>query len=74
MDCHRIEKQGLVVLYINGKLKPALQTEYEVHILECQKCSEYLESLQAVRLALISSTGLDEVTPLLQKLQRHRGR
>lgn len=59
MDCHQVAKQGFVVLYVNGKLKPVLQTEYEIHILECQKCFEHLEKVQALRAALISSSGLD---------------
>ena len=74
MDCRQVAKQGLVVLYVNGKLKPVLQTEYEIHILECQKCSEELEGIEALRAALISSTtDLDGDTPVHQKSQRHGG-
>jgi hypothetical protein len=59
MDCHQVAKQGIVVLYVNGKLKPVVQTEYEIHILECQKCFEDLEKVQALQAALIPYTGLD---------------
>jgi hypothetical protein len=70
MDCHQIAKQGLVVLYVNGTLKPSLQTDYEIHILECQKCSEDLENVQAMRAALISPDGLDKARQLRSKSPR----
>jgi len=63
MDCRQVVRQGLVVLYVSGKMKPVLQIEYEIHILECQKCSEDLERIQALRAALISSPAVEGATP-----------
>jgi hypothetical protein len=71
MDCRQIAKQGLVVLYVNGKLKPVLETEYEIHVLECQKCFEDLERIQAMWAALISSPGLDAASHVRGKSPRH---
>lgn len=70
MDCRQVVRQGLVVLYVNGKMKPVLQTEYEIHILECQKCCEDLERIQALRAALISSPAVEGATPVSAKPPR----
>ena len=49
MDCHELERSELAEKYLSGQLDPALQDEFETHILECPRCLRTLEVLQNVR-------------------------
>jgi len=48
MDCSNIDRNELAEEYLNGALDEARQSDFEIHILECQKCLEAVEVLQAV--------------------------
>ena len=52
MDCSKIDRNELAEEYLNDALDEAQQSDFEIHILECQKCLEAVEVLQAVRFDL----------------------
>src|SRR5262249_37151993 len=52
MDCSNIDRDELAEEYLNGILDEVRQSDFEIHILECQKCLEAVEMLQAVRFDL----------------------
>ena len=49
MVCREVEQDELVAKYVSGKLDPAAQDNFEIHILECESCRTSVEILQAVR-------------------------
>ncbi len=49
MDCQELDRKELAEKYVSGQLDPALQDEFETHILECPRCLRTLEVLQNVR-------------------------
>lgn len=49
MVCRDVEKNDLAEKYLNGQLDPATEDDFELHILECRNCQDFLEALQAVR-------------------------
>jgi hypothetical protein len=49
MDCLTVTREELAEQYLQGKLDPPRQDEFETHLLECAKCMQELELLQAVR-------------------------
>src|SRR5215470_19078143 len=52
MDCSNIDRNELAEEYLNGALDEANQNDFEIHILECQKCLQAVETLQVVRFDL----------------------
>jgi TolA-binding protein len=52
MDCPDLSRVDFLEKYLRGELGPAEQDEFEVHILECARCLQALETVQAVRDAL----------------------
>ncbi len=52
MDCQRIAGEELVEKYLNGRLEPAEQDNFEVHLLECPQCLERTEALQMAHASL----------------------
>jgi hypothetical protein len=49
MDCQALDRNELAEKYVSGQLDPALQDEFETHILDCPRCLQTLEVLQNVR-------------------------
>lgn len=49
MDCLTANREELAEKYVQGKLDPSRQDEFETHLLECAKCMQELELLQAMR-------------------------
>lgn len=49
MLCRDVERNEIAEKYLNGQLDPALQDEFELHILDCRRCLASLELLEAVR-------------------------
>lgn len=49
MDCLTVNREELAEKYLQGKLDSARQDEFETHLLECAKCTQELELLQALR-------------------------
>jgi hypothetical protein len=52
MNCQSILQDEIAEKYLRGKLDPAKQDEFEVHILECGACLQSVEVLQEMREAL----------------------
>ncbi|PYX93397.1 MAG: hypothetical protein DMG67_04300 [Acidobacteria bacterium] len=52
MNCQRVADDEIVERYLNGQLEPALQDDFEVHILECPHCRARAETLSAARAGL----------------------
>ena len=48
MDCLTVNREELAEKYLQEKLDPAQQDEFETHLLECPKCMQELELLQAL--------------------------
>lgn len=49
MDCLTVNREELAEKYLQEKLDPAQQDEFETHLLECPKCMQELELLQTLR-------------------------
>lgn len=49
MDCLSVKREELAEKYLQAKLDSARQDEFETHLLECAKCMQELELLQALR-------------------------
>ena len=49
MQCQELHRDELAEQYLNGKLDPAAQDEFEVHILECVQCLRQVEAVQTLR-------------------------
>ena len=49
MDYRERERRDLVAEYVSGQLSPELQADFELHILECRRCQQALETLQVAR-------------------------
>jgi len=49
MDCHEVARGELAEEYLQGRLDATRQDDFEAHILECEKCLQAVEALQAVR-------------------------
>jgi Putative zinc-finger len=47
--CRKSERGDLLAEYVSGQLSPEVQADFELHILECQRCQEALETLQVAR-------------------------
>ena len=47
--CRKSERGDLLADYVSGQLSPEVQSDFELHILECQRCQEALETLQVAR-------------------------
>jgi Tetratricopeptide repeat/Putative zinc-finger len=48
MNCQELDRDDLAEKYLSGQLDPAVQDEFETHILECPRCLQTLEVLQNV--------------------------
>ena len=53
MDCKIIEQNELAEKYVAGGLDSSQQDEFEVHLLECSRCLDAIEMLDAVRFDLM---------------------
>ena len=49
MDYRDGERHDLLAEYVSGQLSPELQADFELHILECRRCQQALETLQVAR-------------------------
>ena len=49
MECQELHRDELAEQYLNGQLDPATQDDFEVHILECARCLNRVEAMQALR-------------------------
>ena len=49
MDYRERERRDLVAEYVSGQLSPELQADFELHIFECRRCQQALETLQVAR-------------------------
>jgi len=49
MDYREDERADLLAEYVSGQLSPELQADFELHILECRRCQQALETLQVAR-------------------------
>ena len=38
MNCQNVGEDGIAEKYLKGELQEPLQDEFEVHILECDRC------------------------------------
>jgi hypothetical protein len=52
MNCQSVGEDGIAEKYLKGELEPPVQDEFEVHILECPRCLQSVETLQEMRTAL----------------------
>jgi hypothetical protein len=52
MKCQELQQSDLAEKYVSGQLDESRQNEFELHILECAKCLQAVEVLQALRLEL----------------------
>jgi len=52
--CRKSERGDLLAEYVGGELSPEVQSDFELHILECQRCQEALETLQVARDDLVA--------------------
>lgn len=52
--CQKSERGDLLAEYVGGQLSPEVQADFELHILECQRCQEALETLQVARDDLVA--------------------
>jgi TolA-binding protein len=52
MDC-QVDRHALIEQYLQGKLQPDLQDDFEVHMLGCEDCQEALELLETARYDLM---------------------
>ncbi len=52
MNCQSVGEDGIAEKYLKGELEPPVQDEFEVHILECLRCLQSVETLQEMRTAL----------------------
>lgn len=52
MNCQNVGEDGIAEKYLKGELEPPVQDEFEVHILECPRCLQSVETLQEMRTAL----------------------
>src|SRR5579863_4196759 len=49
MECRQLHRDELAEKYLNGQLDPAVQNDFEVHILECSQCLKQVEAVQTLR-------------------------
>src|SRR6266849_2080443 len=49
MNCQQVARDELVEKYLNGQLEPALERDFQVHILECPECLALLETCEDIR-------------------------
>src|SRR5713226_9650614 len=49
MDCEQIARDELVEKYLQGRLEPALERDFQVHLLECPECLALLETCEDIR-------------------------
>jgi TolA-binding protein len=48
MNCQELDRDELVEKYLRNQLDSTMQDDFEIHILECPRCLQTLEALQAV--------------------------
>lgn len=49
MDCEQVAREELVEKHLHGQLEPALDLDFQAHILECRKCLALLETCEDIR-------------------------
>jgi len=49
MNCEQVARDELVEKYLNGQLEPAVEHDFQVHILECRECVALLETYEDIR-------------------------
>jgi len=54
MDCQLVTQGELAEQYVSGKIDPALQDEFEIHILECRECARLVEVCEETRIGLVA--------------------
>ena len=68
MDCRQLDRNEVAEKYLKGHLDPALQDDFETHILECASCLETVEALQYARDDLAERAHLLRSRPSGQKV------
>jgi TolA-binding protein len=48
MNCQAISRDDLIEKYLNRRLDPATEDEFELHIFDCSRCARLLELFQTV--------------------------
>jgi anti-sigma factor RsiW len=60
MDCNELVE--LVTAYLDGSLDPDTRSRFDLHLMECEGCENYLQQFrQTVR--TVGSIGNDELDP-----------
>jgi hypothetical protein len=49
MMCKTAEREGLAERYVRGQLGLEMKEEFEIHLLECPKCLERVETLNEIQ-------------------------
>ena len=60
MDCHELVE--LVTAYLDGSLDANTRERFDLHLLECDGCENYLQQFQVIVRAL-GSLGSEDVEP-----------
>jgi hypothetical protein len=60
MNHAHIEDNGIVELYVTGRLPPDQQREFEIHMLSCPRCTDAIEEAGLLRQGLRLTDGLVE--------------
>jgi anti-sigma factor RsiW len=60
MDCNELVE--LVTAYLDGSLDPEMRARFDVHLLECDGCENYLQQFRAT-IETLGSVRDDELDP-----------
>ena len=60
MDCNELVE--LVTAYLDGSLDPEMRARFDVHLLECDDCQNYLQQFRAT-IETLGSVRDDELDP-----------
>ncbi|WP_428366714.1 anti-sigma factor family protein [Mycolicibacterium sp.] len=60
MDCNELVE--LVTAYLDGSLDPETRARFDLHLLECDGCENYLQQFR-VTVATLGTIGDDQIAP-----------
>jgi anti-sigma factor RsiW len=60
MDCNELVE--LVTAYLDGSLDPEMRARFDMHLLECDGCENYLQQFRAT-IETLASVRDDELDP-----------
>lgn len=66
MDHRRIEEESIAELYATGRLSPAEEEDFEVHLLECRECRERVAQADDLRESVRTVAAEDAARTALQ--------